>query len=186
MIGNTLPLLRLILPTNIALTTPCFSGSLPLNFSQWTPGPLIVDGVRSNCEKYFAAAKARLFRDNDTLREILHVSSRVSHKNLGRKICGFDDRVWARDHESVVVTVSYYWEDLGMSRGLIPYSIMSATLYAVTCWLCSDEESFTKTAVAVGDPGPKKTKAFEKMATILQIITEIKGSPRVSNSPPPP
>ena len=81
----------------------------PSCFSQWTPSPFTVDGVRYNCsEQFFAATKARLFGDDDTLRKILHASSPVTHKELGRKVRGFDESVWARERENVVVTASYY------------------------------------------------------------------------------
>ena len=81
----------------------------PSVFSQWTPSIFTVDGVEYSCgEQFFAAAKARLFGDQDTLRRIMRVSDPIKHKRYGRQVKGFDEAVWERERENVVRVASYY------------------------------------------------------------------------------
>ena len=104
------------------VTTPAFDGSQeyctmntvffwqsPSCFSHWTPSSFIVDGERYNCgEQFFAAAKARMFGDKDTLRQIMRYPNPATHKHLGRKVRGFDQKVWERERENVVLTGNYF------------------------------------------------------------------------------
>ena len=60
-------------------------------FSQWYDAYFEVDGVQYHTtEQYMMASKARLFGDEETLREILYAYSPAEHKKLGRKVKGFD------------------------------------------------------------------------------------------------
>ena len=74
-------------------------------FSQWWSGhPFVVDGVRyATAEHFMMAEKARLFRDNDTLTEILAARSPALAKKLGRQVTSFDDKVWLRHRWDIVV-----------------------------------------------------------------------------------
>lgn len=63
--------------------------------SQWHESPFRVDGVRYRCaEQYMMAEKARLFGDDEILRQILAARSPREHKALGRKVRGFDSARW--------------------------------------------------------------------------------------------
>ena len=51
-------------------------------------------------EQYMHACKALLFKDNETLDQILAATDPLDTKNLGRQVAGFEDEVWcslARD-----------------------------------------------------------------------------------------
>ncbi len=64
-------------------------------FSQWYPSPFEVDGISyPTAEHWMMAEKARLFGDDETLVEILASTDPHTAKALGRKVGGFDEKVW--------------------------------------------------------------------------------------------
>lgn len=64
-------------------------------FSQWYLSDFTVNGVLYNCaEKYMMAEKARLFKDYETLEEILSAENQKEIKDLGRKIKNFNEELW--------------------------------------------------------------------------------------------
>jgi ribA/ribD-fused uncharacterized protein len=72
--------------------------------SQWWPVPFVVDGITyPSAEHYMMAGKARLFRDERTLREILAAPSPAAAKKLGRAVQGFDESVWRKHRSGLVV-----------------------------------------------------------------------------------
>ena len=73
-------------------------------FSQWYDVYFEVDGVQYHTtEQYMMASKARLFGDEETLREILNAYSPAEHKKLGRKVKGFDAVIWDEKKLDIVV-----------------------------------------------------------------------------------
>lgn len=73
-------------------------------FSQWYDVYFEVDGVQYHTtEQYMMASKARLFGDEETLREILNAYSSAEHKKLGRKVKGFDAVIWDEKKLDIVV-----------------------------------------------------------------------------------
>ena len=72
--------------------------------SQWYDCWLEVDGVQYHTtEQYMMASKARLFGDEEVLKEIMEATTPFDYKKLGRKVRGFEASVWdARKYEMVV------------------------------------------------------------------------------------
>ena len=71
--------------------------------SQWHPAAFTVEGVRYACtEQFMMAEKARLFGDDEALRQILATDSPREHKALGRAVRGFDETRWADACREVV------------------------------------------------------------------------------------
>ena len=71
--------------------------------SQWHPASFAVDGVAYGCaEQFMMAEKARLFGDQETLRQILASDSPREHKALGRGVRGFDESRWTRACRDIV------------------------------------------------------------------------------------
>lgn len=63
--------------------------------SQWYPAEFIEDDIiYPTAEHYMMAEKARLFGDKETLEKILVASHPKQAKDLGRKIRGFNQKVW--------------------------------------------------------------------------------------------
>uniref|UniRef100_A0A7S2U3E3 NADAR domain-containing protein n=1 Tax=Lotharella oceanica TaxID=641309 RepID=A0A7S2U3E3_9EUKA len=64
-------------------------------FSQWHMSSFRVDGVTYNCcEQYMMAEKARLFKNEGILEQILRAVAPGKQKALGRKVRGFKEHVW--------------------------------------------------------------------------------------------
>ena len=74
-------------------------------FSQWYDCYFEIDGIRYHTtEQYMMAVKARLFDDEETLREIMESSHPHDYKELGRKVRGFLPELWdAKKYDIVVV-----------------------------------------------------------------------------------
>jgi ribA/ribD-fused uncharacterized protein len=77
-------------------------------FSQWFPATFSenLDGVITeykNTEQYMMAGKARLFRDDYHLNEILQESDPSKIKDFGQKIRNFDANTWDQDKFDIVV-----------------------------------------------------------------------------------
>lgn len=73
-------------------------------FSQWFRCAFTVDGQTFNCcEQFMMHGKALLFGDAEHAAKILAASHPREHKALGRKVRGFDDAVWKRERERIVM-----------------------------------------------------------------------------------
>ena len=72
-------------------------------FSQWHPSEFVVKGKRFVCaEQYMMYGKAVLFGDMEVARRILASKSPKTQKALGRKVQGFNERLWQRERERIV------------------------------------------------------------------------------------
>ncbi|MEM9678896.1 MAG: NADAR family protein [Bacteroidota bacterium] len=64
-------------------------------FSQWWPSDFSINMVKyKTAEHYMMAEKAKLFHDEDVLKEILLSDHPHDAKKLGRKVKNFDDLLW--------------------------------------------------------------------------------------------
>jgi len=78
-----------------ALTASCFS--------QWWPATFkIADEVYPTAEHWMMASKARLFRDEDTARNIIRAGSPKQAKGLGRQVKGFVEADWDWEKRRIV------------------------------------------------------------------------------------
>lgn len=76
-------------------------------FSQWYRCQFEADGHTFGCaEQYMMHGKALLFGDAEVAAEILAASHPRQHKALGRKVRGFDERVWRASREGIVMAGS--------------------------------------------------------------------------------
>ncbi|MFU1794064.1 NADAR family protein [Paenibacillus azoreducens] len=84
---------------------PAADGSINKScFSQWWPCKFTVEGVLySSAEQYMMAGKARLFGDEEILQQILAAKHPKQAKDLGRKVRGFDQKVWEEEGYNIVV-----------------------------------------------------------------------------------
>ena len=73
-------------------------------FSQWWQSDFVIDGITyQTAEHWMMAGKARLFRDEEVLEEILAVSDPRTVKALGRKVRNFDEDRWTKHRFALVV-----------------------------------------------------------------------------------
>jgi ribA/ribD-fused uncharacterized protein len=77
-------------------------------FSQWYPVSFEIDGKVYTCaEQYMMAEKCRLFLDKSTKNEsvLMHIMDTDDPKimkKLGRKVIGFDPKIWKTKREKIV------------------------------------------------------------------------------------
>lgn len=72
-------------------------------FSQWDKHGFTIDGVfYKTAEYWMMAEKARLFNDEETLQKIIAAKSPREAKDLGRKIKGFNEEIWAEHRYDIV------------------------------------------------------------------------------------
>ena len=72
--------------------------------SQWWMGRFTTDGVEYNCaEQYMMAEKARLFGDGEMLEAILGTDDPRAMRAYGRKVQGFDAKVWGESCYGIVL-----------------------------------------------------------------------------------
>jgi ribA/ribD-fused uncharacterized protein len=84
--------------------TPKRPGPGKYVLSQWWPARFTVDGESfASAEHYMMAAKARLFGDEETRAKILASATPAEAKALGRKVCGFDEKVWEESRFQIAV-----------------------------------------------------------------------------------
>ena len=73
-------------------------------FSQWYEASFELDGVEyRTAEHYMMAEKARLFQDNDTLKQIIAAEHPGEAKKLGRLVKEFKQEVWLEHRFDIVV-----------------------------------------------------------------------------------
>jgi ribA/ribD-fused uncharacterized protein len=83
-------------------------------FSNWYPQSFDHLGIRYNCsEQYMMYKKALLFRDIEVAEMIMEQTSPRKQKFLGRQVRGFDQTVWLRECEDIMVPalVSKFTQD---------------------------------------------------------------------------
>ncbi|CAM1343713.1 NADAR family protein [Tenacibaculum amylolyticum] len=72
-------------------------------FSQWWESTFIIDNVTyKTAEHYMMAGKARLFNDEEIVKEILETDHPHDAKKLGRKVRNFDPVTW-NEHKYRIV-----------------------------------------------------------------------------------
>lgn len=72
--------------------------------SNWYPSAFIVEGrIFINSEQYMMWSKAMLFGDDTTAQEILFEVNPDKMKSLGRKVKGFDEDVWEKNREKIMI-----------------------------------------------------------------------------------
>ncbi len=72
-------------------------------FSQWFPAEFQEDGIiYRTAEHYMMAGKARLFKDDETLEQIIQSETPDQVKKLGRKVRNFDPQLWDEHKYEIV------------------------------------------------------------------------------------
>lgn len=73
-------------------------------FGQWTQREMVdPDGISYNCcEQYMMFKKAKLFKDEEAAKQILHESEPALQKKLGREVQGYLSEVWDQHKFGIV------------------------------------------------------------------------------------
>ena len=76
-------------------------------FSQWHRCRFTASEATFNCaEQYMMHGKALLFGDAEVAAQILATAHPKQQKALGRKVKNFDDAIWKREREAIVLAGS--------------------------------------------------------------------------------
>lgn len=71
--------------------------------SQWYPCKFMYENETYVCnEQFMMAQKAKLFKDNDTLKKIMQTESPREQKALGRKVKNFNQNLWDKHRYDIV------------------------------------------------------------------------------------
>lgn len=77
-------------------------------FSQWYPCSFVADGVTYNtAEQYMMAQKALLFQDEKVFEEIMEAKHPKQYQALGRKVRGFNQKLWDEKKGQIVIDGNY-------------------------------------------------------------------------------
>ncbi|PNS20780.1 hypothetical protein CAC42_2711 [Sphaceloma murrayae] len=77
--------------------------------SQWYECPFQVDGVNYwHTEMWMMMEKARLFNDADAQEAMLKTKEPRKHQGIGRKIKGFDRKIWDQHKSRIVEEGNYH------------------------------------------------------------------------------
>eukprot|EP00484_Ammonia_sp_Unknown_P025308 CAMPEP_0197048512 /NCGR_PEP_ID=MMETSP1384-20130603/23848_1 /TAXON_ID=29189 /ORGANISM="Ammonia sp." /LENGTH=303 /DNA_ID=CAMNT_0042480655 /DNA_START=42 /DNA_END=953 /DNA_ORIENTATION=- len=94
-------------------------------FSQFYAAAFIVDNVQYFCaEQYMMAEKARLFKDEETLKHILAERKEPANcKQLGRKVSNFDGKLWDAHKQDIVynANLSKFTQNDDLKHELLKY-----------------------------------------------------------------
>lgn len=84
-------------------TAPKDGGIGQSYLSQWYMSDFTIDKVKYICmEQYMMAEKARLFKDEIVLKQILKSRDPKTMKALGRKVKNFDEEIWKENRVDIV------------------------------------------------------------------------------------
>jgi ribA/ribD-fused uncharacterized protein len=89
--------------------TNVFFWKPPSVFSQWTPSKFVIDNIEYCCaEQYMMSQKAKVFEDITILNQIMATSDPRKHRELGRKISNYNDKVWNNVSLYIVIEGNKY------------------------------------------------------------------------------
>jgi ribA/ribD-fused uncharacterized protein len=77
-------------------------------FSQWFKSEFTIDNQKYTCaEQYMMYKKALLFEDEETANAIMRTNNPREQKALGRKVRGFNKKVWDDNCKEIVYEANY-------------------------------------------------------------------------------
>jgi len=77
--------------------------------SQWWKSEFKVDNIiYKTAEHWMMAQKARLFKDNEILNKIINSKSPAEAKALGRKVKGFNNKIWNENRDQIVIDGNFH------------------------------------------------------------------------------
>jgi len=84
--------------------TPSENGKVNKScLSQWYESPFVIGEIKYlTAEHWMMASKARLFKDEKSLDEILQAKDPKTAKVLGRRVQGFDEQIWKENARRLV------------------------------------------------------------------------------------
>ncbi len=139
-------------------------------FSQWHRCRFEVGGDVFTCaEQYMMHGKALLFGDTAVAAQILAADHPRQHKALGRKVTPFDDKIWRRERESIVMA--------GSRAKFTQDEALRATLLATagtTLVEASPYDRIWGIGLAATDPRAQDPSTWRGQNLLGQILTRLR------------
>ena len=125
--------------------------------SQWYPSPFVVDGINyPTAEHWMMAAKARLFKDEKVLAEILATPDPREAKALGREIRKFNQDIWRKNCRRLVTEGNI--AKFGMNENLGHFLNATGSKILVEA---SPDDVLWGIGMTADDPKAKNPKTWE-------------------------
>ncbi len=139
-------------------------------FSQWHRCRFEVGGDVFTCaEQYMMHGKALLFGDTAVAAQILAADHPRQHKALGRKVTPFDDKIWRREREHIVMA--------GSRAKFTQDEALRATLLATagtTLVEASPYDRIWGIGLAATDPRAQDPSTWRGQNLLGQILTRLR------------
>lgn len=137
-------------------------------FSQWHASRFEIDGVSySHAEQWMMAEKARLFGDADVERQIMAATNPKAQKALGRKVRGFDERIWNANAKPIVKN--------GSLAKFSQNSVLLEALLATDGTTLVEASPYDKVwgiGLAIGDPRSLSRSTWQGTNWLGEVLTE--------------
>lgn len=137
--------------------------------SQWFPCKFKVDGIEYNCaEQYMMAEKARVFKDDETLKLIMAETNPSVIKAFGRQVKNFDADVWSAKCRAVVYKGNL--AKFTQNEDLKKYLLSTGDLTLVEA---SPYDKIWGIGMSVDDKGvddPKNWKGMNLLGKVLMAV----------------
>lgn len=145
--------------------------------SQWFPAPFEIDGVQyPTAEHFMMAEKARLFKDNEMLAQILACQTPKEAKAFGRKVQNFDAQIWQKHCSEIVVKANV--AKFSSNGAMADWLLLTAPKVLVEASMWDKIWGIGMTAQTTGARDPKLWKGLNLLGFALMEARD-----RLSQSP---
>lgn len=149
-------------------------------FSQWHQSPFTLEGKRySHAEQFMMEQKALLFGDAATAAEIMTARTPREQKALGRKVRGFDAKVWDPAARGIVFRGNWakYTQNAELKSALLATS-------GTTLVEASPKDAIWGIGLAEDDPRARDRRQWLGKNWLGQVLTQVREA-IIRNDPNP-
>lgn len=139
-------------------------------FSNWYPASFEVKGIKFNCsEQYMMYAKAMLFGDKETAKQILKAEHPREQKALGRKVQNFDAKIWSEQAKKCVYEGCY--AKFTQNENLKLYLLKTA---GTTLVEASPTDTIWGIGLAENDPDAQNRATWRGTNWLGEVLTQLR------------
>lgn len=140
--------------------------------SQWFPAEFEIDGIKyPTAEHFMMAEKARLFEDQDALKNILECNTPKEAKAFGRKVQNFETGAWQKHCTDIVVKANLV--KFSDNPGFADWLIATAPKVLVEASMWDKIWGIGMVASAPGANDPKHWKGKNLLGFALMEVRDL-------------